>query len=558
MPFLIIFGAVIIGLLIRGVFLSRKKRLALYNSFVMEFGKKKNKKYKHGKPHRNAILKRFSKGNVIDDITWKDLDMEPVFERIDSCKSAVGEEYLYYVLHSEDNCLDDKAFDELITDLSDDEKTRTKILISLNRLGYIKEYSPFDYLENLTSHKGLFPIRHILLDILFIPLIALIFYKPLIGGIAVFILLVINILLYFRDKNSLGGLFESLGFIVRLSNESIKLSNIDSELLNPYFKEIVENISFFKKLKARGSYLAVSGQNAASGGGPAEIILTYLNMIFHFDLIQYDLMLKDLNGKKELIERILLLFGKLDSAISIADFRKSLKDDWCRPEFHEYKKNDKSSVKLVIEEGYHPLVEGYVKSSIENDRGVLLTGSNASGKSTFLRMVAINSILAQTILTVCAKSYAAPVFNIFSSIALKDDLARKESYFMVEIRSLKRIIDAENGERPVLCFVDEVLRGTNTVERISASSSILTYFSQRTILFFAATHDGELAEMLKENIDNYHFSESVTEQDVKFDYVLKKGPADTRNAIRLLKFMGYPETIVNESEKMAQILDSKA
>ena len=76
-------------------------------------------------------------------------------------------------------------------------------------------------------------------------------------------------------------------------------------------------------------------------------------------------------------------------------------------------------------------------------------------------------------------------------------------------------------------------------------------------MFFAATHDGELAEMLKENIDNYHFSESVTEQDVKFDYVLKKGPADTRNAIRLLKSMGYPETIVNESEKMAQILDSK-
>ena len=556
MPFLIIVSVIIIGLLIRGVFLSKKKRLALYNSFKTGFGKIKTKKYRFGRSHRNAVLKRFSADNVIDDITWNDLDMEAVFERIDSCKSAVGEEYLYFLLHSESIGKEGEEFDKLVSNLSGDERTRTDLLFSLNRLGYIKEYSPFDYLDNLTVHKGGIPVRHIIFDLLFIPLIALLFYRALWGGIGIFLLLVINILLYFKDKNALGGLFESLGFIVRLSRESLNLINSNIKLPSEYMAQISENTRFLKRLKNRGIYLAASGQGA-NGGSPVEIILTYLNMVFHFDLIEYDLMLKDLSGKKNLLENMLLLFGRLDSAISVADFRTSMGDNWCKPEFIDYVKGDETKVKLSIKDGIHPLVDNYVPSSIDAKRGILLTGSNASGKSTFLRMVAINSILAQTIYTVCAREYVSPVFNIFSSIALKDDLRSKESYFIVEINSLKRILDSDISEAPVLCFIDEVLRGTNTVERISASNAILRYFASENILAFAATHDGELADLLSDVMDNYHFGENVSDQDVSFDYKIKSGKADTRNAIRLLKSYGYPEAIVNESEKMAQILDAK-
>ena len=116
-----------------------------------------------------------------------------------------------------------------------------------------------------------------------------------------------------------------------------------------------------------------------------------------------------------------------------------------------------------MEGGWHPLLTHPVKNSIRKTE-VCAAGSNASGKSTFLKMVAVNAVLAQTIHTCTAESYHAPVFRIFSSMALRDSIQNGESYYIVEIRSLKRILDAAQTETaPVLSFVDEVLQGTNTV-----------------------------------------------------------------------------------------------
>ena len=186
-------------------------------------------------------------------------------------------------------------------------------------------------------------------------------------------------------------------------------------------------------------------------------------------------------------------------------------------------------------------------------RGVLLTGSNASGKSTFLKTAAVNAILAQTIHTCTADRYCAPLFRIYSSMSLRDDMESGESYYMVEIRALKRILDAAGKtETPVLCFVDEVLRGTNTVERIAASSQILASLGARNIFCFAATHDIELTELLRDRFDNYHFEEEVRDGDVAFPYRLLPGKAVTRNAIRLLELMGYDQRIIRLADEQAR------
>ena len=110
--------------------------------------------------------------------------------------------------------------------------------------------------------------------------------------------------------------------------------------------------------------------------------------------------------------------------------------------------------------------------------------------------MAINAISVQTIHTCFAKSYNACLFRIYTSMALKDDLLAGESYFIVEIKSLKRILDNINNDIPCLCIIDEVLRGTNTIERISASSEILYRLSKENCLCFAATQDIELASIL--------------------------------------------------------------
>ena len=205
-----------------------------------------------------------------------------------------------------------------------------------------------------------------------------------------------------------------------------------------------------------------------------------------------------------------------------------------------------------MEGGWHPLLTHPVKNSIRADRGVLLTGSNASGKSTFLKTIAINTILAQTVHTCIAKRHRGSFLKVLTSMALRDNLAGGESYYMVEIRSLKRILEECEKPEPVLCIVDEVLRGTNTIERIAASSQILHSLAKPKVLAMAATHDIELSYILEKEYDNYHFEEEIQEKDVVFDYKLRTGRAMTRNAIRLLAMIGYDPKIIEAAQESAK------
>ena len=111
---------------------------------------------------------------------------------------------------------------------------------------------------------------------------------------------------------------------------------------------------------------------------------------------------------------------------------------------------------------------------------------------------------------------------------------------------------AEEGGPPVLAFVDEVLRGTNTVERIAASSQILSSLTRRDTLLFAATHDIELSYLLEDSYRNLHFQESTKDADLSFDYLLKEGRAESGNAIRLLSAMGYPNEVTDRAAKMTE------
>ena len=138
-------------------------------------------------------------------------------------------------------------------------------------------------------------------------------------------------------------------------------------------------------------------------------------------------------------------------------------------------------------------------------------------------------------------------------MALQDDLGNSESYYIVEIKALKRILDVmDMSDVPVLCFVDELLRGTNTVERIAASSQILYSFTNRNVMAFAATHDIELTSILEKYYSNYHFEEEVSDDDILFNYKLFKGRATSRNAIKLLGIIGYDKEIIQTSELMAE------
>lgn len=287
-------------------------------------------------------------------------------------------------------------------------------------------------------------------------------------------------------------------------------------------------------------------------GNLFDSLFDYVRILFHVDLIKLGTMIREVRKyEKELLE-IYHIIGFLDSMLAIASYRAGVKE-YTLPVFH--KGDCQESIQSMRIKGlYHPLVCNPVKNDVTTKKCMLLTGSNASGKSTFIKAVAINVLFAQTIHTVLANSYDACFFRLYSSMALRDDIMSKESYFIVEIKSLKRIFTAlqDSSKAPVLCFVDEILRGTNTVERVAASSQLLQALSKEKAMCFAATHDIELTYLLEESFENYHFEEQLSAGDISFDYRLRGGRADSRNAIRLLSMIGFEQDLVQKAQERVE------
>lgn len=477
---------------------------------------------------------------TIDEITWHDLSMDNVLESFDTSESSVGKEYIentFKTLLFDENTLEERS---LRSDwFSENNADASKLKKIFKGLGRTKKVSFYDYIFRLKELPAGGSGMHYLLILLLFAAVASIFIKPAIGIIALVVMVSVNIVVYFRKKAQIEGYFMSLKYLVSMINTAeavISKCKLDNEAFSGIKDDLKNSVKALKALK-RGSWLIT---NSVSGS-LADVVMDYIRMIFHVDIIKFNQMKKRALGHESEINALYNGLGEIELALALSRFRASLAY-YCKPSFDK-------KVSLEALDVYHPLVKSPVANSIDAERSVLLTGSNASGKSTFLKTLALNQIFAQTIYTCLAKDWHSDMFKVYSSMALSDNILGKESYFVVEIKSLKRIFDAVS-DTPILCFIDEVLRGTNTKERIATSSQILKKLSGSNALVFAATHDIELTELLSEYMTNMHFTETVTEAEVKFDYKLKKGPANSRNAIKLLSVYGFDKEIVEAAEKL--------
>ena len=493
----------------------------------------------------NTLYLRHPTEHQIDDITWNDLGMDKLFQRMNYTLSSTGEEYLYYRLrtlnHSDSEL---KAFDDLVSYWEQHPDDRVRLHLCANKLGYLGKYSLYDYIENLDYLGERSNLRHILQDLLFLPAILLGFFNMTACIIAVIGLMLYNMITYFREKGEIEPYITSFAYVLRLIN----VCEEAEQLSIPAARQIIEQIRnanrVLKPMRRNSFWVMSSNRGGQSSSDILGMLLDYVRMVFHVDLIKFNRMLQTLRKHTEEVDTLVMNFGLLECSAAIMIYRQSM-CGWCRPEFTEQKCVD-------FREAYHPLLESPVKNSIRAERGVLLTGSNASGKSTFLKTVAVNAILAQSIYTCAADSACLSFFDVYSSMALRDDIGSGESYYIVEIKALKRILDAGSRGENILCFVDEVLRGTNTVERIAASTQIMKSLDSNNILCFAATHDIELTTLLERYYDNYHFEEEVCDGDIVFHYKLLDGKAVTRNAIRLLQLIGYDEQIIQNAAMQAE------
>lgn len=173
------------------------------------------------------------------------------------------------------------------------------------------------------------------------------------------------------------------------------------------------------------------------------------------------------------------------------------------------------------------------------DKIWIITGSNMSGKSTFLRSMGVNLLLAMTGSAVCARKFVFSPVRLYTSMNIVDDPSRGISLFYAEVKRIKRILEECNKD--TFIFIDEMLRGTNARERMIASRSILKTISKTGSRGFVSTHDLELTELCQENKGKFHcchFQEIVADGKMTFDYVIKDGPVQSSNALKILEMEG--------------------
>jgi DNA mismatch repair ATPase MutS len=163
-------------------------------------------------------------------------------------------------------------------------------------------------------------------------------------------------------------------------------------------------------------------------------------------------------------------------------------------------------------------------------------------------------ILGQTLYTCLANKFEMPYSKIFSSITVADSLLEEKSYYFEEMRIIKEFIEESVSPEPCFFILDEIFKGTNTIERVSAGKAILSYLAKNNNLIFVSTHDTELNELLKTEYDLYHFSETVEEQELIFDHKIKKGPLKTRNAIKILEINDYPASVITDANATVDLL----
>lgn len=213
---------------------------------------------------------------------------------------------------------------------------------------------------------------------------------------------------------------------------------------------------------------------------------------------------------------------------------------WCFPQFSE-EKGDLS----VLEMG-HPLIP--IDKLVTNTFSTsgtgkinLITGSNMAGKSTFLRSIGVNTVLAMMGAPVCAKEMKLYPTRIISTMRVNDNLEESTSTFYAELKKLKIIIEAVNNNENVFLLMDEILRGTNSNDRHTGSEALLKQLIEKKAVGLLATHDLELAKPdggFPENSINYHFDVQVNNEELYFDYQLKRGICRSMNASLLMKKIG--------------------
>lgn len=473
---------------------------------------------------------RSDKKYTLNDQTWNDLDMDEIFDNMDTTLTECGQTMLYKLLRS--TLLSPKAIktrSKILNYISKARDIRENIQLILLKFGTINRSYVLSAINRGIEYSPTYKI--IAYTMPFVPFVAIAMMPfNLVAGVILFLaVFVVNFTLINKVKMNFMINQRTIHYIRNMIIAAEQLGKIQDDKLKRYLQTLKEDSEECYSLvkKTRGLSLVDNDPVGLSA---------YINILFLIETRAYFASVERIDRYSEQLLRIYKTLGKIDAYIAMASFIESC-DGYCRPNFIEDKE-------IRVKDIIHPLLEEPISNSLEvADKGVLLTGSNMSGKSTFLRALALNAVLAQTIGICFAEEYNANIYKVMTSITRKDDLNDGKSYYLVEAELILDIINKVDDNITSLIVIDEIFRGTNTIERIQSSSNILKYLADRNAMVIVATHDLELNEIIEESFDKYYFSESVGSRGLEFDYKIKKGVVKATNAIKILRYLGYPTEI---------------
>jgi hypothetical protein len=478
------------------------------------------------------------------DRAWRDLSLDAVFVRVDRCISSAGQQMLYRRLRTPSTTEDDAHdLQRRVRAFAEDEATRTGLARALQPLGRASTLRLSAALHAAPEKAPLAARLAPVVTAATILSIAASFVSPSMVLAAVACALLSIALRYaLHDRLSVEAV--ALGSIVNLIGSARDVAALGlPQALGPELRALREVLA---PVERYGRALGWFTLDTVPLNDLAASAVAYLNVFFLLDVHAFVRALDLLERHRSSIRLLLETVGELDAARSIASFRAD--KPTCAPVFGP------RGTPIVIRGMRHPLIDDAVPNDVrlERSRGWLIMGSNLSGKSTFLRCVALGAWMAQSIGCVLADAYEAPLLDIRTLMQVEDDLLAGRSHFLAEAEAARDLLGGGPAALDRLCVTDELFRGTNTADRVAAGAAFLRALGRDGAYVLAATHDHELVALLGDDFRPHHFLDVVEDGALCFDHRIRDGAMTARNAFRVLALVGFPTSVIDDAVRFSR------
>ncbi|MDL2255728.1 hypothetical protein LJC38_04000 [Parabacteroides sp. OttesenSCG-928-K15] len=486
----------------------------------------------------------------IDDESCYDLNLDELFTFVNHTHSSIGKQYLYNLLRHIPKKNKIKPYEPWLESHAKDSHLKEQLSIILKKLEHRDVYDIYPLIEQdyiPYSRNKLYALQ----VLQFFPTLFLGIY--LISKIPLFLLLTfalffVHAIIHYRAKTISFTYSGSMPQMYNMITAAQKLSAIaEIKLLCPGIEQSIRKVGPLKRK------LSVFKLDVKLESDLAIIVWTLRELIKIFflqDPLHLNKAFTLIRRDREELLNIFTFIGLTDTLQSIATLREVM--PWyCLPRFTEEET-------LAAEELYHPLIRDCVPNSFTlQQHSFLVLGSNMSGKTSFVRTIGVNVLLAQTIHTAFAHQIVLAPQKILTSITIDDNLMEGQSFYLREVLRMKHIL-SETEEGHNLILLDELFKGTNTIERIAGAKALLEHLAaNKKNIILAATHDIELIELLSNRFTPIYFTENIEEGKLSFNYKINYTRNPQKNAIRILELYGFPPEVISDALSTAEELPER-